>query len=154
MLSQPGLFIWKIMYNASMNYWIIKSEAETYSWDAFVEEKKTSWTGVRNYQARNNLSKMKRGDLMFFYHSGGERKIVGVAKLVEEAYPDPTAKDPGWVTVDVQVVKPVKVPVSLSLIKTVPELQAIKLVKQGRLSVSELSKKEFELILTLSQTKL
>lgn len=137
-----------------MQYWIIKSEPETYSWKTFVKEKKTSWTGVRNYEACNNIAKMRPGDLMFFYHSGANPCIVGIAKVAGEAYPDPTADNPRWLTVDVQVIKAVKVPVDLALIKAVPELQSIKLVKQGRLSVSELDKRQFDLILTLAQTKL
>ncbi|MCX6734542.1 MAG: EVE domain-containing protein [Candidatus Peregrinibacteria bacterium] len=132
-----------------MQYWILKTEPATYSWDTFLKEKKTFWNGVRNYQARNNLSKMKVGDLCFFYHSGEERRIMGVAKVTREAHPDNLTDDIRWVMVDVEPVKPLRKPVSLSLIKEVPELQHIKLVRQSRLSVSELSKEEFNLIETL-----
>lgn len=135
-----------------MKYWVIKSEADAYSWDTFVKEKVTSWTGIRNYQACNNLALMKIGDLAFFYHSVDERKIVGIAKVVKEAYIDPTADNPRWLTVDVAVVKPVKKPVDLALLKSMRELSETKIVKQGRLSVSELSKKQFDLILKLAQT--
>ncbi len=119
-----------------------------------MKEKKTFWNGVRNYQARNNLAKMKVGDLAFFYHSGAERKILGIARIIKEAYPDHTADDPRWVMVDVAAVKALNSAVSLSLIKEVPELKNIKLVRQGRLSVSEIDKKEFEIILSLGKTKL
>jgi predicted RNA-binding protein with PUA-like domain len=137
-----------------MNYWILKSEPAAYSWDTFLQEKKTFWNGVRNYQARNNLSKMKIGDLAFFYHSGEERRIVGIARVTGEAHPDNLTEDPRWVMVDVEPVKTLNKPVELSLIKEIPELQNIKMVRQSRLSVSELSKKEFELILALGNTKL
>ncbi|MEK7672273.1 MAG: EVE domain-containing protein [Patescibacteria group bacterium] len=137
-----------------MNYWIIKSEPATYSWDNLVKDKKTFWNGVRNYMARNNLAKMKVGDLAFFYHSGDERQIVGIARIIKEAYPDPSADDPRWVMVDVEAVKPVTKPVELKLIKEIPELKNIHLVRQGRLSVSEINKKEFDVILTLAQTTL
>lgn len=132
-----------------MQYWILKTEPATYSWDTFLKEKKTFWNGVRNYQARNNLAKMKVGDLGFFYHSGEERRIIGVAKVTREAHQDNLTDDSRWVMVDMEPVKALKTPVSLSLIKEVPELQHIKLVRQSRLSVSELTKEEFELIQSL-----
>lgn len=137
-----------------MNYWILKSEPAAYSWATFLKEKKTSWNGVRNYQARNNLSKMKVGDLAFFYHSGEERRIVGIARVSREAHPDNLTEDPRWVMVNVEPIKALNTPVELGLIKEIPELQNIKMVRQSRLSVSELSKKEFELILALGNTKL
>lgn len=137
-----------------MNYWIIKSEPQAYSWDTLVKEKRTFWNGVRNYQARNNMAKMRVGDLAFFYHSGAERQIVGIARIVKKSYPDPTADDPRWVMVDVEPVKPLKKPIPLSLIKEIPELKDIKLVRQPRLSVSEINKKEFNLLLELAVTKL
>lgn len=135
------------------NYWILKTEPATYSWGTFVKEKKTFWNGVRNYQARNNLAKMKVGDLAFFYHSGEERRIVGIMKVKREAHQDNLTEDPRWVMVDVEPVKSLNTSVELSLIKEIPELQKIKLVKQSRLSVSEITKKEFELILALGKTK-
>ena len=137
-----------------MHYWIIKSEPATYSWDTLVKDKKTFWNGVRNYMARNNLAKMKVGDLAFFYHSGDERQIVGIARIIKEAYPDPSADDPRWVMVDVEAVKPLNKPVELKLIKEVPELKNIHLVRQGRLSVSEVNKKEFDIILALANTSI
>ncbi len=132
-----------------MHYWILKTEPETYSWATLMKEKKTAWNGVRNYQARNNLAKMAKGDLAFFYHSGKEKQIVGIARIIKEAYPDHTADDPRWVMVDVEPVKPLKKPITLSLIKQIPELQHIKLVRHSRLSVSEIGKNEFEIILNL-----
>jgi predicted RNA-binding protein with PUA-like domain len=135
-----------------MQYWILKSEPATYSWETFLKEKKTFWNGVRNYQARNNLAKMKVGDLAFFYHSGEQRKIVGIAKVTAEAHPDNLTDDPRWVMVDVEPVKALTTPVELSLIKEITELQNIKLVRQSRLSVSELGKSEFELVLKLGKT--
>ncbi len=132
-----------------MHYWILKSEPETYSWDTLMKEKKTFWNGVRNYQARNNLAKMKIGDLAFFYHSGKKREIVGIAKVTHEARQDNLTEDPRWVMVDVESVKALNTPIGLSLIKEIPELKNIHLVRQGRLSVSEINQKEFELILAL-----
>lgn len=130
-----------------MNYWILKTEPETYSWETLMKEKRTAWNGVRNYQARNNLAKMKKGDLAFFYHSGKEKQIVGIVRIIKEHYPDHTADDPRWIMVDVEPVKPLKKPIALSLIKEIPELQHIKLVRHSRLSVSEIAKNEFEIIL-------
>lgn len=132
-----------------MNYWVIKSEPAAYSWETFVKEKVSSWDGVRNYQARNNMMKMKIGDLLLFYHSNGAREVVGLAEVVKESYPDHTADDPRWVMVDVKALKPFKKPVPLALIKEIPELANIKLVRQSRLSVGEIDKKSFELILKL-----
>lgn len=137
-----------------MNYWILKTEPATYSWDTFVREKKTHWNGVRNYQARNNLAKMKSGDLAFFYHSGENREIIGISKVTNEAHQDNLTDDPRWVMVDVEPVKALIKPVELSLIKEIPELKNIHLIRQGRLSVSQISKKEFTLILNLGKTKL
>lgn len=134
-----------------MNYWIIKSEPDAYSWDTFVKDGKTFWNGIRNYQARNNMLAMKKGDLALFYHSGTERRVMGIAKVVKEAYPDHTADDPQWIMVDIEMVKPVRKNVDLKTIKEVPELQQTRLVKQGRLSVSPLTKKQYDLILALTR---
>src|SRR6204780_3360012 len=98
-------------------HWLVKSEPSTYSWTKFVSEKKAVWTGVRNFQARNNLRAMKKGDLVFFYHSGGEKQIVGLAKVAKEAYPDPTAKEGDWSCVELVPVKPVGEAVTLAAIK-------------------------------------
>ena len=137
-----------------MNYWILKSEPEAYSWETLVREKKTPWNGVRNYQARNNLAAMKVGDLALFYHSGAQRRVVGIARVVREAYPDhTTADDLRWVMVDVEPVKPLVTPVTLSIIKEVAALAQTKLVRQARLSVSPVTKKEFEFILKLGRTE-
>ncbi len=134
-----------------MNYWIMKSEPDAYSWDMFVKEKRTHWNGVRNYQARNSMLAMKKDDLVLFYHSGTERRVMGTARVVKEAYPDHTADDPRWIMVDIEMVKPVRTNVDLKTIKEIPELQQTKLVKQGRLSVSPLTKKEYEMIMMLAK---
>jgi predicted RNA-binding protein with PUA-like domain len=119
-----------------MAYWIIKSEPSAYSWDQFVKDGQTSWTGVRNAQAAINLKAMKVGDRCFFYHSNDGKEIVGVAEVVRTAYPDPTDKAGKAVTVDVKAVEPVKTPVTLAAIKAEPALQDLGLVRQSRLSVS------------------
>ncbi len=136
-----------------MNHWILKTEPSTYSWEDVTRDGVTFWNGIRNYQARNNLKAMKKDDVAFFYHSGEERRLMGLVKIIKEAYPDSTSKDPNWVMVDVKALKPLKKPVDLTTIKLVPELQQIKLVKQGRLSVSPLTQKEFKILLKLSKTK-
>lgn len=137
-----------------MNYWVFKSEPEAYSWETLVREKKTPWNGVRNYQARNNMMLMREGDLVLYYHSGDERRVVGVARVVRESYPDhTTTDDPRWVMVDIEPVKPLMTPVTLSIIKEVPALAQTKLVRQARLSVSPVTKKEFEIILKLGRTQ-
>lgn len=135
-----------------MDYWVIKSESAAYSWESFVKDRVTHWDGVRNYQARNNMEKMKVGDLLLFYHSNGAREVVGLARVVREAYPDPSADDSRWVMVDVEALKPFNKPVPLGLIKEIPELADIKLVRQSRLSVGEIDKKSFDLILSLGDT--
>lgn len=142
------------VYFPFMNYWILKSEPGAYSWETLVREKKTPWNGVRNYQARNNLAAMKVGDLALFYHSGSERRVVGIVRVVRESYPDhTTVDDPRWVMVDIEPVKPLMTPVMLSIIKEVPALAQTKLVRQARLSVSPATKKEFEIILKLGSTE-
>jgi len=136
-----------------MNYWLIKSEPFKYSWDQFEKDGKTIWDGVRNYQARNNLREMKKGDLCFFYHSNEGKEIVGIAKVVKEHYQDPTSTDPNWVVVEIAPFKKLKKTVTLEQIKTQPRLAEIGLVKQSRLSVSALKAHEFDVILELSATK-
>jgi predicted RNA-binding protein with PUA-like domain len=136
-----------------MNYWLAKSEPETYSWQQLVKDGRTAWTGVRNFTARINLRAMKKGDLVFFYHSGEEKSVVGLARVEEEAYPDPTAEEGNWSCVDLAAVKEVVKPVTLAQIKADKTLRETKLVKQGRLSVSPLTKPEFEQILKLAETK-
>lgn len=137
-----------------MNYWLIKSEPDAYSWEQLMKDKNTSWTGVRNYAARNNLRAMKKGDLAFFYHSNEGTHIVGIAKLVKEAYPDATAKEGDWSTVDFAPLKPMKKPVTLAEIKKEPTLKTMELVRISRLSVSKVSAKEFEKILQMGETRL
>ncbi len=134
-----------------MQHWLVKQEPEAYSWDDFVRDGKTDWTGVRNYQARNNLQKMKTGDLVFFYHSVQSRTVVGIAKVTREAFPDPTADDPRWIAVELQPVRPLKNPVSLDEIKQTPALADVALIKQSRLSVMPLKPDEYETILRLAE---
>jgi predicted RNA-binding protein with PUA-like domain len=137
-----------------MNYWLIKSEPFKYSWDQFVADKKTFWDGVRNYLARNNMQAMRKGDLLFFYHSNEGKEIVGIAQVVKEAYQDPTTDETAWVVVDVKPVKPLKNPVSLATIKADAALSEIQLVKMMRLSVCGITEEEFYRILFLANTKL
>lgn len=136
------------------NYWLVKQEPESYSWSNFLKDGRTAWTGVRNFQARNNLRAMKKGDLVFFYHSVSEKQAVGLARVEKEAYPDPTAKEGDWVCVDLVPVKALKKPVSLEVIKTDKVLKSIPLVRQSRLSVTSLSEGESDRLLALSETKL
>lgn len=136
-----------------MAHWLIKSEPSTYAWDQLVKEKKTSWTGVRNAQAQANLKAMKAGDLCFFYHSGEGKEIVGIAKVMKTAYPDPTDKDGKSITVDVAAVEPVKRPVTLAAIKADSAFKEFKLVRQSRLSVVPVSDEHWKLILKMSSAK-
>ncbi|NQW29159.1 MAG: EVE domain-containing protein [Ignavibacteria bacterium] len=129
-----------------MNYWLVKSEPDTYSWSTFVKDKRTFWDGVRNYQARNNIREMKNGDLVLFYHSGDERSVIGTASVVKEPYQDPTTDDAAWLCVDLKAGKALKEPVTLKSIKADPNMQNIGLIKQGRLSVIKLTKTEYESI--------
>ncbi len=137
-----------------MNYWLVKQEPSTYSWDDFVKDKKTYWDGVRNYQARNNLKAMKKGDFVFFYHSVNEKEIKGIAEVTKEFYQDPTTDDKNWVVVDLKPVQAMNQPVSLELIKSTDTLNDIALIKQSRLSVMPLTKKEFQTILKIGKTQL
>ena len=132
-----------------MNYWLAKSEPEAYSWAQLVKDGKTAWTGVRNFQARNNLRAMKKGDAVFFYHSVSEKQIVGLARVAKEFYPDATATEGDWSCVNLEPVKPLKNPVSLEIIKADVLLKAMPLVKQSRLSVTPLTKTQAERILKL-----
>ena len=132
-----------------MNYWLVKSEPEAYSWTQFVKDGKTAWTGVRNYQARNNLRAMKKGDHVFFYHSVSDKQIVGLARVAKEFYPDATAEEGDWSCVDLVPVRPLKNPVTLEIIKTDAALKELPLVKQSRLSVTPLTKMQAEKILKL-----
>ena len=134
----------------NINYWLLKSEPDAWSWDNQVKEGASMWDGVRNYQARNNLKEMKKNDLCFFYHSVTERSIVGIVKVVKEYYPDPTDKTGRFVVVDVKATKKLKNPVSLDQIKENNKLQDIALVKQSRLSVMPLKKTEWDIIIKMS----
>ena len=135
-------------------FWIIKQEPSQYNWKQFEKDRETYWDGVRNYQARNNLKNMKKGDNLLFYHSVVGKEIVGIAEVTREAYPDPTTDDERWVVVDLKPIKPFKVPVTLEEIKTHKELSEIALIKQARLSVMPITKKEFQILLKLGKTKL
>ena len=132
-----------------MKYWLVKSEPFKYSWDQFNEDKETFWDGVRNYQARNNLREMKKGDLVLFYHSNEGKNVVGIAKVTKEHYQDPTTDDTNWVVVNLAPVEALKNPVSLETIKADERLKDVSLVKQGRLSVMSLKAVEFDRILEL-----
>ncbi|MDC2979013.1 EVE domain-containing protein [Pelagibacteraceae bacterium] len=133
-----------------MNYWLLKSEPKTWSWDKQVEEGASMWDGVRNYQARNNLMKMKKKDLCFFYHSVSEKKIIGIVEVVKEFYPDPTDESGKFVVVDVKAKNKLKKSVSLEEIKSNKKLSKIALIKQSRLSVMPLLKLEWVEILKIS----
>jgi predicted RNA-binding protein with PUA-like domain len=132
------------------NFWLVKQEPSSYSWSEFVQEGKTSWTGVRNYAARNNLRKMRKGDEVLFYHSGEEKAVVGIAKVTRSAYQDPTAKEGDWATVDIAAVKPLRRPVTLREIKGNSRLKGIPLVRQSRLSVMLLAEPQFREILKMA----
>ena len=132
-----------------MKHWLVKSEPFKYSWEKFNEEGRTFWDGVRNYQARNNLREMKEGDLVLWYHSNEGKNVVGIAKVVKEAYQDPTTDDKNWVVVDLVPVQALDKPVSLEQIKAEESLKDISLVRQGRLSVMPLKATEFDKILEM-----
>ncbi len=137
-----------------MNYWLVKSEPEAYAWSQLVKDGKTAWTGVRNFAARLNLRAMKKGDLVFFYHSVTEKQIVGLARVAKEFYSDATATEGDWSCVDLMPVKPLKNSVTLETIKADNILQNMKLVKQSRLSVTPLTLAEFAHLLELAATQI
>ncbi len=137
-----------------MNYWLVKSEPESYSWAQLVKHGKTAWTGVRNFAARLNLRAMKKGDLVFFYHSVSDKQVVGLARVAREFYPDPTATEGDWSCVDLEPVKSLKIPVTLDTIKADDTLKEMKLLKQSRLSVSPLTAREFARLLELAETRI
>jgi predicted RNA-binding protein with PUA-like domain len=136
-----------------MNYWLVKSEPFKYSWDKFLDDKRTFWDGVRNYAARNHLKGMKKGDLVLWYHSNEGLAVVGIAKVAKEAYQDPSTDDPAWVAVDLVPFKTLKKPVTLAQIKADKMLKDIYLVRQGRLSVMPLKPEEFDRIVELGNQK-
>jgi predicted RNA-binding protein with PUA-like domain len=136
-----------------MNYWVVKSEPEAYSWPQFVKDGVTAWTGVRNFAARNNLRAMKKGDAVFFYHSGEEKSVVGLARVAKEFYPDPTAKEGDWSCVDLAAIKTLAKRVTLAQIKADKVLREMVLAKQSRLSVSPLTKAQFNRLLQLAKSE-
>jgi predicted RNA-binding protein with PUA-like domain len=135
------------------NYWIVKQEPESYSWDTFVTEGKAAWTGVRNFQARNFLRAMKRGDLVGYYHSGDEKQVVGLAKVEREAYADPTADEGDWSCVDLAPMKPLKKSVTLATIKGERLMASMLLVRNSRISVSPITAEQFDRWLARGETK-
>lgn len=132
-----------------MNYWLMKTEPGTYSWDDLVKDKKTIWDGVRNFQARSNIKAMKKGDIIFIYHSGEGKEIVGLAKVSKEHFPDP--KDNDWSVVEISADKKLKRPVTLAEVKATKKLSDMVLVRSSRLSVQPVKKEEFDLVIQMSQ---
>lgn len=132
-----------------MNYWLMKTEPGTYSWDDLVKDKKTIWDGVRNFQARNHIKAMKKGDTIFIYHSNEGKDIVGIAKITKEHFPDPAAKD--WPVVEIAPVKKLKKSVSLAEIKAMKKLSNMVLVKNSRLSVQPVKETEFDTVMKMSE---
>lgn len=136
-----------------MAYFLVKSEPDAYSWDQLVKDKQTVWSGVRNYAARIQLRAMKKGDEMFFYHSNEGLEIVGIAKVVKEAYQDPTTEDDAWVAVDIKPVKKLKQPVSRDAIKADKRLANMALVRLGRLSVQPVTDEEWDIVMKMAGEK-
>jgi predicted RNA-binding protein with PUA-like domain len=134
-----------------MAYWLVKSEPFKYSWDQLVKDKITTWDGVRNYAARNNLRAMKKGDEVLFYHSNEGVEIVGIAKVAKEAYQDPTTDDAAWLVVDLKPYKKLKTPVTLVQVKTDKRLADMDLVRLGRLSVQTVKEDEWDIIMELAK---
>jgi predicted RNA-binding protein with PUA-like domain len=134
-----------------MNYWLVKSEPEAYAWSQLVKEGRTAWTGVRNFAARLHLRAMKSGDAVFFYHSGGQKSVVGLARVDKEFYPDPTAEAGDWSCVDLVPVKELAQPVTLAQIKGDKVLKEMVLARQSRLSVSPVTKAQFDRLLQLAE---
>lgn len=135
-------------------YWLVKQEPESYSWSDFVRDGGTQWTGVRNFQARNNLRAMKTGDVVFFYHSVSEKQVVGLARVAREHFPDPTATDGDWSAVELKPLRPLKVPVTLEQVKADPVLKEMPLIKHSRLSTQPVMEAQAKRLLELGQTKL
>jgi len=130
-----------------MNYWMVKSEPASYSWDDFAAKQEDVWDGVRNYQARNSLREMQLGDAVLFYHSGKDKAVVGIAEVSEEAFPDP--KDAAWIAVKLKAKGPLKSAVTLEMIKSEDRLSELPMLKQSRLSVLPVGKEEFDLLLKM-----
>ena len=136
-------------YSIVKNFWLVKQEPSSYSWSDFTDEGKTNWTGVRNYTARNNLRRMRKGDEVLFYHSGEDKAVIGIAKVMRGAYPDPTAKEGDWSAVDLAPIKSLRGPVTLQQIKAASQLKKIQLVRQSRLSVMPVTAGEFRAIVAM-----
>lgn len=134
-----------------MNYWLVKTEPDTYSWNDLLKDKKTIWDGVRNFQARSHLKKMEKGDIVFIYHTGEEKAIIGQAHVSRPAYPDP--KDAEWVAVELSAQKQLKKPITLAQIKSDKHLSDMVLVRASRLSVQPVKNAEYDLIMGLSEAK-
>ena len=134
-------------------FWLVKQEPESYSWTDFVKEGNAAWTGIRNFQARNNLRAMKKGDPVLFYHSGESKEVVGIARVGKEAYPDPTASEGDWSGVDLVPVKAMKKSVALAVIRADDALKEILLIRNSRLSVMPLAESQFNRILVLGESK-
>ena len=132
-------------------YWLVKQEPDSYHWDDFMRDKRTSWEGVRNYQARNNLKAMQPGDQVLFYASGDSKSVMGIAEVTQAAYPDNTTQEEGWVAVELKALKPLNTPVNLAQIKQEASLSTIALVRNSRLSVSSLTKDQFNTIVKLGK---
>lgn len=136
-----------------MAYWLIKSEPDVYSWEQLIKDKQTRWDGIRNYAARLHLRAMNKGDLLFFYHSNKGTEIVGIAKVMKEAYPDPSTDDPAWFAIDISPVKKFLLPVSLEKIKKEKKLAGMALVRISRLSVQPVTDEEWNIILKMGNTE-
>ena|SRR2546426_11850978 len=136
------------------NYWLVKQEPEAYSWTTFVKDGGAAWTGVRNFQARNNLRAMRKGDLVFYYHSVSEKQVVGVARVAKEAYPDPTATEGDWSCVDLAPVVALRKSVGLDAIKRDKVLKKMPLIRNSRLSVMPLTEEQGDRLLELGETKI
>ncbi len=134
-----------------INYWLVKSDPEEYGWENLLQDKNTSWTGVRNFAARNHLRAMKKGDHVLFYHSQSDKAVVGISKVVKEHFPDKTASEGDWSAVEIAAMKPLKNPVTLARIKTEKKLKDIALIRQSRLSVMPLTKEEFDMIVNMGK---
>ena len=132
-------------------FWLVKQEPSAYSWTDFVRDGKTAWTGVRNFTARNNLRAMRKGDAAFFYHSVTDKSVVGIAKVIREAYPDPAAKEGDWSSVDLAPEKALSRPVTLDEIKRNPKLKEMALLRLSRLSVQPVTKTQFDEIVRMSK---
>ncbi len=137
-----------------MNYWLLKTEPYKYSWEDLQKDQSTYWDGVRNYQARNNMQAMKKGDMAYIYHSNKGLEIVGIAMIIKEAYQDPTTDDERWVAVDIAPVVTLEQPVTLKDLKSNDALQEMAMLRQGRLSVSPVTSEEWDEILLMSKTEI